>query len=114
MPYKMKKVTDRHDQLVPAMGFHEHTRMTSAKQLLYSMNGLISGEAASKEMRCFSKMNGTWPVGLTKSRTSHWAEKFAMRPWSFSEALKTLCRLSKIFAHTAVHLCHWAGFATVN
>jgi hypothetical protein len=66
--------------------------MTSAKQLLYSMNGLISGEAASKEMRCFSKMNGTWPVGPTKSLTNHWAEKFAMRPWFFSEALKTLLR----------------------
>jgi len=53
MPYKMKKVTDRHDQFLPAMGFHQHARMTSAKQLLYSVNGLISGEAASKEMRCF-------------------------------------------------------------
>jgi hypothetical protein len=59
MPYKMKKVTDCHDQLAPAMGFHQQARMTSAKQLLYSMNGLISGEVASKEMRCFSKMNGT-------------------------------------------------------
>jgi hypothetical protein len=88
--------------------------MTSSKHLLYEMNGLISGEAASKEMICFSKMNDTLPVVLMKSLTNPWAEKFAMSPWFFSEGSKMPCRLLKISARTGVHLCHWAGSAMDN
>jgi hypothetical protein len=46
MPYKMKHIPDLCDQLEPETGSHQNARMTSVKQLLYLMNGLISGEAA--------------------------------------------------------------------
>jgi hypothetical protein len=35
MPYKMKKLSDRHDQLKAFSGSHQPARMTSAKQLLF-------------------------------------------------------------------------------
>ncbi len=46
MPYKMNHVLDLFDQLELGAGSHQNARMTSVKQLLYLMNGLISGEAA--------------------------------------------------------------------
>lgn len=61
----------------------------------------------------FLKMNGTLPVVLTKSPTNLLVGKFAMRPWSFQGPENTLSAVED-FAPTAVHLCHWAEFATGN